>query len=80
MSKVYCCNCKWFETDADGYGDGICVRKTGKIITDYIHGDYPERKPSRVGDFDYPNKKDTNGCTYYVRSWWKFWIKEQENE
>jgi len=76
--KVYCCNCRYFVlgTIADycAYSD-YCYAPTGKIINDYIVGKYKERINKDVNDKDYPNNKKTNGCKYYKRKWWKFWIQ-----
>jgi len=77
MNKVYCCHCKYFVRAIDDYvaNNDYCKAPTGKIIVDYIDGDYKERIRLDVNDKNYPNKRDTNGCRYYKRKWWKFWIK-----
>ena len=79
MRKVYCKNCKWFVGTIYGRV-GItrahCYRATGKIIKDYVYGDYKEYFRCQVGHKDYPNKRDTNGCKHYIRKWYKFWIKQ----
>lgn len=69
---VYCCDCDYSK---EVYLDKSCYCKapTGKIIKDYIRGDYKEKYWIHSSQDDYPNNKDTNGCTLYKRKWWKFW-------
>jgi len=78
--KVYCKDCRYFKIyDAPRYLYYMekCEAPTGKIIKDYIHGDYKEKINKSPGYNNYPNNIDTNGCSFYKRKWWKFWIKEE---
>jgi len=78
--KVYCCNCRYFVlATIDDYcaWSDYCNAPTGKIINDYIVGKYKERINKTVYDKDYPNNRETNGCKYYKRKWWKFWVEEK---
>jgi len=82
-NKVYCCNCRYFVQATIGdycaWSD-YCRAPTGRIINDYIIGEYKERINLPVHSEDYPNNRNTSGCKYYKRKWWKFWIKEKENK
>lgn len=72
LSKsVYCKDCRYFYYSTWGIR---CQAPTGKIIKDYVFGDYPERLDLSIFSKNYPNKGETNGCTYYKRIWWKFWV------
>ena len=75
MSKVYCINCAYFRQPE--YFQDYCAAPTGEIIKDYIYGDHKELIDLYPRSDNYPNKRDTNGCTYYKRKWWKFWVWEQ---
>jgi hypothetical protein len=66
--EIYCKNCKYFH---HGEWGNSCIAPTGKRIKDYIYGDYDEKVNLIPEHKDYPNKKDTNGCTYYKLKWWK---------
>ena len=82
MSGVYCKDCKHFERpgfEGDGYyWKGYCKAASKKeIIKDYIFGNYTKVTKVLIDAPDYPNKRDTNGCTLYKQKWWKFWIKEK---
>lgn len=74
MSKVYCKDCRYYFLGSLEFRvPSHCVAPTGKIITDYIRGDYAERINLMPDDDGYPNNRKTNGCKLYRRSWWKFW-------
>ena len=77
--KVYCKNCKYYEPSSFlefiGYISDDCNAPTGKIITNYITGDYKERVNKSSFQKGYPNNAKTNGCKYYKRKWYKFWVK-----
>jgi len=77
MKKVFCKDCKWFEHLLD-YTPIMCRAKTGETIIDYVYGHYQARIDERPGSKRYPNDRKTNGCTYYKRRWWKWWVKEEE--
>lgn len=76
---VYCKDCRYYlKITGAAYvlsWEG-CIAPTGKIIKDYIKGDYPETVSKKVTNSNYPNNRQTNGCKLYKRKWWKFWIKE----
>jgi len=72
MSKVYCIDCVYFSRHQ--YTADYCAAPTGEVVTDYIYGDYKKCINLTIYSDDYPNKKDTNGCSYYKRKWWKFWV------
>jgi len=83
MSKVYCKDCKWFHNEDSsqfGYAPPHCRAETGKIIVDYVYGDYEEILCVKVDDPKYPNKRKTNGCKFYQPHWRKRlcdWIKNK---
>jgi len=80
-NKVYCYNCRYFDSIIiNDYCTWNCYAPTGKIINDYIVGKYKERINLPVYSEKYPNNRNTSGCKYYKRKWWKFWIKEKENK
>lgn len=64
MEKVYCKNCKF-----DYYG---CFCKHPSSI---IEIDFSDGKLYRLNKFsrNFPNK--IGDCKYYIKKWWKFWIK-----
>jgi len=69
--KVYCKNCKYlkYPSISDIYFCCKCIAPTGKIIKDYIHGDYEAKINLYVGDIKYPNKDGE--CKYYKKKWWR---------
>jgi hypothetical protein len=61
--KVYCRDCKYFfNGESRAYGS-YCESPGLGVIADYIFGD--SKRILYVTDKDYPNKRDTNGCTFY---------------
>ncbi len=74
--KVYCKDCKYFLKYIPLFDESFrykCIAPTGKIITNYIFGDYKELINLYVGDKNYPNNKDTNGCKYYKKKFKKLY-------
>lgn len=67
-NKVYCKNCKWFETYTEDMGLWKCSRE--KRI-EYVDGpleksiNYHYREPFSVNR--------SNDCKDYERKWWKIW-------
>ncbi len=64
MKKVYCIDCKYFW---ESPREPLCVAPTGKIIVDYIKGDYPEKIFLHPDDEGYPNDRKTSGCTLFKK-------------
>ena len=68
MGEVYCKDCEHFNFALTPWyiaGDhNYCSAPQLGVIKDYVYGD--RKVKIRVDDDRYPNKKDTNGCPYYV--------------
>lgn len=65
--KIYCLNCKWFQTPTqiifNGGYDCVFVRKENDYITGYI------------GVHRHCMFTNKDGlCRDYQRKWWKFWV------
>ena len=69
--QVYCKDCKHFKRSHDVYFSDYCQASELGITKNYIYGDYKTTKT--VYEKDYPNKINTNGCTFYKEKnrWWK---------
>ena len=66
-NKVYCKNCKYF-VPMGGEWSGDYCHKVLRIV------DSPWGHLNVVVD-EYMKQNKNNNCKYYVKSWWRFWIK-----
>lgn len=64
--EVYCNKCKYYWKG--DFSWGRCKAPQLGMVTDYINGNY--QRTIEVDEPDYPNKRDTNGCTYYKAKGW----------
>lgn len=72
--KIYCKNCKrLLETGIHG---PLCILEKYYTIDYYGRKQKNLKTDSKICKF----KNENNDCKDYKRKWWKFWIKERENQ
>lgn len=67
--KVYCKDCKHFHYVNEFHWSCYCDAPELGEVVDYIHGNY--KRTISEHEENYPNNRETNGCTFYKPSLFK---------
>jgi len=67
MKKIYCKNCRWYQTVGCGY---YAIRACYKVLS---MEDTPIEREAKFAECEIQNKN--NDCKYYTCKRYKFWVK-----